>query len=143
MAFDMGFDFRQTLGYVTDPAPFGVAELGSLFPTLYTNGAGQSINAGWTDNTHVNPQDRANTNDPRIAGTTYVSNTFTRTFRIDLSSGSAPGPGMYILDIAFGDAGTSETQDWIVKDDTTAIITVSNVVTNTGQFVDATGALVT
>lgn len=134
MAFDMGFDFRGTAGYVTDPS-YAVPVLVEVYPHTYTNVDGKSINAGW--NPGANMADRVNTNDPRIAGINYGDAT-TRTFVIDLSSGSAPGAGTYTIDMAIGDAGGSNTCEVTVKDNATALITLADTVVAAGHYIDAT-----
>jgi len=141
MAFDMGFNFRNTAGYVTDQN-FAVPVLAEAFPHTYTNTNGFSINAGWT----VAPggsQDRTNTNDARIAGDNYTANAGTPSnFQVDLSSGSAPGAGTYTIDLAMGDSQAARTGEFRLKDNATVLIDGTNggagFVTNTGHFIDAT-----
>jgi hypothetical protein len=105
MPFDMGFNFRGTSGYVTDPS-YAVPVLGEAYPNTYTNADGKSLNGGWT--LAVSILDRASTNDPRIAGINYHFSS-PRWFLLDLASGSAPGAGVYTVDIAYGDAGGGHT----------------------------------
>ena len=136
MAFDMGFDFRGTAGFVTDDAHYGVPVIAEAFPHTYTNGDGQSINGGYTA-TLPTPFDRSNTNDPRIAGINYTANNAQCNFQVDLSSGSAPGAGSYTIDAAVGDQGSLQPQDAVLKDNTTALITF-NATTAAGHFLDAT-----
>jgi hypothetical protein len=113
--------------------------LGEDYPHTYTNGDGYSINAGWT--TTPSKLDRANTNDPRLAGIIYSQNPDAdHHFHVDLSSGSAPGAGTYTIDVAVGDAGNSWTQNLTIKDNTTTLITIGPVTPATGHFIDATGA---
>lgn len=141
MAFDMGFDFRATAGFVTDPA-YGVPVLAEAFPHTYTAGNGNSINAGWS----VAPggsQDRTNTNDARIAGDNFTNNVgVPSVFTVDLSSGSNPGAGTYTIDLAMGDSQAGRVGDFKVKDNTTVLIDGTNggsgFTTNTGHFIDAT-----
>jgi len=137
MAFDMGFDFRGTAGYVTDPA-YGVPVLGETYPHTYSNSNGDSINAGWA--TSVSAYDNNATYDVRLAGANYHSNDGTpRAFTVDLSSGSAPGAGSYNVDLAIGDGGT---QDFAVYDNTTVVIDGTNggsgYVTAGIHWIDAT-----
>lgn len=145
MAFDMGFDFRLTSGFVTDAA-FGVPVLGEIFPNTYTNGNGFSINAGW-DVAPSQTADRANTNDPRIAGiNTNPAGATGNIFTVDLSSGSAPGTGIYTIDIAAGDATNFRISSYKLFDNTTLLIDGSNgglgTATPGGTYLDATVASV-
>lgn len=149
MPFDMGFDFRSSSGYVTDPS-YGVPQLAASenYPHTYTNGDGYSINAGWVATGAPVGADRDNTNDPRIAGINFVSNNTTgETVRIDLTSGSAPGSGAYTIDLAVGDAVGASTHFFSVLDDATTLIDGTNggsgYATDAGHFIDATLADVT
>ena len=140
MAFDMGWNFRGSAGYVTDDAHYGVYVAGDAYPTTYTNGDGQSVNGGWT--TSINSANRDSGNDPRIAGINYSLPTVEGIFRIDLASGSAPGAGLYTIDIALGDAGAASgthAQDARIKDDSTTLTTLT-ASTNEDHFLDATTA---
>jgi hypothetical protein len=122
MAFDMGFNFRASAGYVTD-GPEGVAELGYTYPHTYTNGNGYSINGGWSGPGTFGANDRNSGNDPRIAGRAYAGATnSTNTFSVDLSSGSAPGTGNYTLDLAAGDDGNISFEIFRVTDGTTTFV---------------------
>lgn len=146
MAFDMGFDFRNTAGFVTDPA-YGVPVLAEAYPHTYTNGNGLSINAGWS----VLPQgaeDRAAGNDPRIAGENFRSNSGpASTFTVDLSSGSAPGAGTYSIDLASGGVNQTSVVDFKLFDNATLLIDGTNGGAGTsigvGHFLDASLADVT
>ncbi len=143
MAFDMGFDFRETAGYVTDPT-YAVPVLGEAYPHTYTNGNGDSINAGWV-NGFRSKTNRDSTKDVRLAG---LNNVYTDTnggigdFRIDLASGSAPGAGTYTIDNAIGAYDTASAVDLAtLKDNTTVVLTMVSSFTSTiaGHFLDATG----
>ncbi len=140
MAFDMAFDFRGTLAYVTDPAYGAFATSSHTYPHTYTNGNGYSINGGFT----LGPegaQDGSTSVDPRLAGSVYEDSAVT--FQIDLGSGSAPGAGNYVVDMAMGHADADrQASDVFVKDNTTAVIGPSGTLgTLAGQFIDATLAL--
>ena len=143
MAFDMGWNFRATVGYVTDDANYGVFATDThAYPRTYTNGDGQSVNAGWSTGVSGGSQDLASGNDPRIAGDVYNAAANIANFRIDLSSGSAPGAGTYTVDLAFGDPAGSRIANFEVKDDATVVIDGRNggagFTTATGHFIDAT-----
>src|SRR3990167_669806 len=121
MAFDLGWDLRGNLGYRTDPA-FGVfLAYTDAYPTTYTNGNGDSINAGWTGSMTAG-LDRSKTNDARLGGINYGSSP--TQFRVDLASGSNPGAGDYAIDLAAGDAqgGVLTYSDINVKDTSTSVI---------------------
>jgi hypothetical protein len=127
MPFDMGFDFREHTtfsGFGGDPA-YGVPVLGQAYPTTYTNGNGNSINAG-RQSTQCFLIDAAAGNDPRIAGSNYGYDAGTGYFQVDLSSGSAPGAGNYTVDLACGYTAGPITMDFILKDNTTTLIDGSN-----------------
>lgn len=141
MPFAMGFNFRQTSGFVTD----GAAEVpvlgGEAYPHTYTNANGYSINAGWDNTSGPQPVDEDASHDRRIAGKHYVYKDNNRNFDIDLSSGSAPGAGTYTIDLAIGqtqNGGGTETQEFTVKDTTTALITESGQATAANHLLDAT-----
>jgi hypothetical protein len=140
MPFDLGFNFRNTGGFVTDPA-YAVPVLGETYPHTYTNGNGQSLNAGW-DAIDLG-QDRANTNDPRIAGANLISGAGGPcTFTCNLASGSAPGAGAYTVDLACGEQDISRTVDFKVFDSTTMLIDGTNggagFSPTTHHYIDAT-----
>ncbi len=140
MAFDMGFNFRATAGFVTDGAE-SVPVLGEAYPHTYTNGNGYSVNGGW--GATVGTLDHTPSNDPRIAGINYHVNDGTATlFTVDLSSGSAPGAGTYTVDLAMGYAGGAQLQSFQLKDTTTVLIDGTNggagIATAGGHYIDAT-----
>jgi len=141
MAFDMGFNFRATSGFVTDQN-FAVPVLGEAYPNTYTNVNGDSINAGWDDLTS-GVQNLTNTNDARIAGNNWHNNTgASHFFQVDLSSGSAPGAGTYTVDLAVGDSVTTRIADFQLKDNTTVLIDGTNgaagFTTAANHYIDAT-----
>lgn len=141
MAFDIGFNFGKPTG---TPAAYGVNALAThAYPHTYTNVNGFSINAGWDNTTGVTDNETDATNDPRIQAFCYISPTTTRTFQIDLSSGSAPGAGTYLSDLACGDANGPQTTSLKIKDNTTVLTTVTTQATATDHYVDATTADVT
>lgn len=148
--FDMGFNFRLTAGFPTNPDPnYSVPVLGEAYPHTYTAANGFSINGGFTVN-NGGDVDSASTNDPRIAGYHYNANTpvSPSNFQLDLSSGSAPGSGSYVTDFALGFAsGASVTTDAQLQDDTTTLIDATNGGTGyamtINHYIDATLADVT
>jgi hypothetical protein len=147
MPFDLGFDFRSTAGYRTDP-PYGVPALAEVYPHTYTNANGYSINAGSVGGDITNPGDYSATNDPRIAGKNGRGNDGNpKDFRVDLASGSAPGAGNYTVDIAFGDPLFTTNANFKLRDTTTVLIDGTNGATGyfaltVNQYLDASLALV-
>ena len=125
MAFDMGWNFRATAGYVTDDAHYGVPGLSETYPHTYTNGDGQSVNGGW--DVSVAALDLDNTNDARLAGINFATSGVVRTFTVDLASGSAPGAGDYAVDLACGNAVFSTPKvDFKLFDNATLLIDGTN-----------------
>jgi hypothetical protein len=129
----MGWNFRSTAGFVSDTADC-VPMLAEVYPHTYTNANGYSLNAGWVS-VAENKVDRASGNDPRLAGIGFGG---TRDMQIDLSSGSAPGAADYVVDLAAGDQGGTQTIGLLVKDNTTTFITVPSQSVSAGHFLDAT-----
>lgn len=143
MPFDFAFDFRSTAGYVTDPS-YAVPVLFETFPHTYINADGKSIDAGWVMGANGDKADEDNTNDPRIAGVNYVNDGGTGTFRIDLSSGSNPGAGDYIIDLAVGiQSGGPLNHHVDLRDGVTSLIAFDATNLATDDYKDATGATVT
>jgi hypothetical protein len=146
MPFDMGFDFRGTLGGASDPS-FAVAVLAETYPHTYTNSDGASINAGWEDGSR-SADDRWPSNDPRlVGGNGGGNNEGGHTFTIKLDTGSAPGAGTYDVDLALGDGKTWWTNQSItVKDNTSPVLALTNGGTgysfsNDNEYQDATDTL--
>jgi hypothetical protein len=137
MPFDIGFNFRDTSVFVTDPS-YAVPVLAQAYPHTYTNVNGDSIVAGWT--TSIFSADRSTGVDVRLAGINFGGNTLV-SFRIDLASGTGPGAGSYTLDMAVGDQASFHTYDAVnVKDNTTTLVTFSGTPGGTNHYFDATGA---
>ena len=137
MAFDMGFNFRSTAGFVTDPS-YAVPVLVETYPHTYTNGDGKSLNGGWVSALAF-AQDESTSPDVRLAGINYVFvSTGADMFRVDLSSGSAPGAGNYTVDIAAGQWSQGRTLEYELRDSATPVITGVEKTTAANEFVDAT-----
>lgn len=145
MAFDMGFNFRGTAGYVTDQS-YAVPVLAEAYPHTYTNVDGYSVNGGFTG-AATTGADRDSTNEARLAGINFQSNGGPDTFQVDLASGSAPGAGDYSVDLAMGDANITRPQSFKLFDTSTLLIDGTNggagITTAEDEYVDATLALVT
>lgn len=129
MATIKGYDFRASLGYVTDPANHVFINSSVAYPT--TDGHGFS--SGWVAG--ANDADRNSGLDARLAGICYAATSATRTFRITL-----PSTGIYEVRLAVGDIFAQSDQQYHVFDDTTEFITVT-VATGGNQWADATGVV--
>jgi hypothetical protein len=91
------------------------------------------ITFGWTVTNALESRDRDNSIDARFAGINFVSNaTSKQIFRVDVTPGDS-------IDIRFaaGDFASGQQQYIVVKDNTTAFITCTNVVTNADEYADA------
>jgi hypothetical protein len=148
MPFDMGFNFRATSGYVSDPA-YGVhvdaPGGGENYPVTKTNVNGDSVDCGWTA-TCDDTVDRDSAFDARLAGIAYRSNASAAAiYRIDLASGTCPGAGTYTLDIAAGDANAAgvSLNTLQIFDNATMILDLTNggagYAAASNAFIDATG----
>jgi hypothetical protein len=128
----LGFDFRNTAGFVTDlPGDTYV-----LSTTAYpTNGNG--VTYGWVRTSLVQARDRNSKLDPRLAGINFVNNGAPATFYVDL-----PSSGTYDLALAMGDASWPEcmVQCQIqFLDGSTVLATVTGGLIGAGSFYDAQG----
>lgn len=97
-AQQLGFDFRNTAGFVNDPAGNVVVLSTTTYPAQ-ANG----LTFGWVNTSLVQARDRSTTVDPRLAGINFVNNGQPATFYVDL-----PSPGTYKVSLAMGDAGWEE-----------------------------------
>lgn len=132
-AFNAGFDFRATAGYVTDVAPNTYVLASDTYPT-----SRGGFTFGWESTTGLDSRDRSTGVDSRLAGINFKPNsdTVTDTFRVDL-----PLAGTYNIRLALGDGTTSaQTNYVVVKDTSTALITFAPIATG-GNFADAAGNL--
>ena len=132
--FDLGIDFRQTAGYVTDPAN-ATYDLGAAYPVIQ-NGA----TFGWTSPNQTSAARNRNTSvDARLAGVNqvYTSNQTGR-WRLDL-----PTPGTYIIRVAIGDQGFAHPYQSIRIYDGTTLLTTVTAPNGTGlnQYLDASGVV--
>jgi len=117
MAWDKGFNFRGTSGYVTDGANETYVLLGDAYPVT-RNG----VTFGWLS--APSSGDRDSTIDRRLAGINYTANdgASQRDFQIDL-----PAAGDYIISLALGDHGFTQTyQYWRLLDNTTVLATIAD-----------------
>lgn len=138
MPFDFGWDFRDTLAFVTDPTYSAYAR-DETYPHTYTNGDGKTVNAGF-EVTMGGAQDLSAVGmDPVIAGDTYIGfGGGATTFRVDLSSGSALGSGTYTTNFALGAAGSGRQFNLIALNDSgTALIGPSGHIDTAASFIDS------
>ena len=97
-SWGIGFDFRYTSTFATDPPGDTYVLATTTYPTTF-NG----ITFGWTTPNLVQARDRSTQVDPRLAGINYAMNGTPATFWVDL-----PAPGGYSLSLAMGDAGNPQ-----------------------------------
>ena len=142
LATDFGFDFRSSAGSVTDPSYSAAVVImasgnGQTYPSVYSNGAGQTMTAGWTSNV-INGRNQSGSNDPRLSGVQMDASTgqTVRTFEITL-----PASGPYNVALAIGNPAYPETQCVALQDGTTAFATYKSVSTAANSFMDATGVV--
>lgn len=131
MAFDKGWNFRDSAGFVTDGTNqtyvVGTAGLWEIYPTT-RNGT----TFGWDNVASGNLRDRNSGNDPRLAGVQWSD--VLRVFRIDL-----PSAADYNIDLALGDpGGGANSINSKVYDNTTLLTTISGS-NSSGEFKDANG----
>ncbi len=139
----VGFDFRGTQLYVTDPANT-IAVLGDFYP-MATQVNGVEVTYGWNTSSPavltcggstIAGIDRNASLDPRLAGVNYIGPGACAVFRLDL-----PAPGDYQIQLAFGDANTAFT-DFVGTffDDASSLFSVTaGASLMAGEFIDATG----
>lgn len=136
-AFDKGFDFRASSGFVTDPAsctyvigPDG-GGVHDQYPTTRNSVTFGFVAWGASDSS----RDRDSGIDPRLSGMVYTPNNGTQVdFRIDLLSA-----GTYNIALAMGEASSDHTGQRIeILDNTTSRFSISGD-TLGGNFIDANG----
>jgi hypothetical protein len=131
-AWQQGFDFRNTKGFVADPSGDTYVLPSTLYPTSF-NGT----TYGWVKTAPVQGRDRNASLDPRLAGINFVTNGSPGTFYVDV-----PSAGSYDISLAMGDAGYQ--QCWVqcqvqFFDGATLLATVSGGSIPIAYFYDATG----
>jgi hypothetical protein len=128
-AWDKGFNFRATSGFVTDSANQTYVLCGETFPTNRN-----SADFGWDDISGCDSRDRDSGIDVRLAGIHFY--TVSRDFKVTL-----PSAGVYDIYLALGDAsgtfGGFATET--IYDNTTLLATITAVPVSSGDFIDATG----
>ena len=128
----IGFDFRATSNYVTDPPGDTYVLSSTTYPTTF-----DGTNYGWTNAYLVQSRNRNASLDPRLAGINFATNGAPASFDVQL-----PSPGTYNLSLAMGDAGYE--QCWVqcqiqFLDGSTVLATITEGLTNLGYFYDAKG----
>lgn len=131
MTVDIGFNFRATLGYVTD----GAGETHVVADTYPVTRAGYTF--GWT--TAVDSRDRVAGNDRRLAGINFQANNGTQAiFRVNVPAGT------YKIRLAIGDGTSAQAKQYVQirdADGTTPLLTIDDTNgTSTNNFTDAAGA---
>ena len=143
-ATDFGFDFRSTVGFVTDPNYASFVDSTQTYPQTYTNGLSLTIVGGWESLNGVNCQsgisvtNRNAGNDPRLAGIAFPTGGnaggtgFQCIFRVDL-----PSTGAWTVAFAGGDASNGQNIYVQFADNGSVFATCSNTATTSNHFADA------
>lgn len=108
--WDVGFDFRATPSFVTDPSYALFAALGATaYPTTATVN-GQTVTYGWESVSASSlTRDRTTSVDPRLAGINCQYNDgHTSVFRVDL-----PSVGDYNIGLAVGDSANNSQRTYL------------------------------
>ena len=140
-AWQAGFDFRATQGFVTDPAgDYAVRGTATLYPTT-----GNGVTYGWASAygyEQLTSYDLNAAVDPRLAGANaMVNNVSPAVFKVDL-----PAPGTYNVSLAIGlsddfPACNNSPCQVEFRDGSTSlfILTIPTAISPLGAFVDANG----
>ena len=129
---NIGFDFRNSAGFVSDPSGDTY-----VLPTMAYPTSSNGVTFGWVNTLLVQGRDRNAQLDPRLAGVNFAANGAPATFYVDL-----PAAGSYNLSLAMGDAGYQTC--WVqcqiqFLDGNTVLATVAGGSSNAGYFYDAQG----
>ena len=135
MPFDQGFDFRDTLAYVTDPAGSNFTFSDGYPITIGSATAGYDQGSPGTP---IQTRNRNSGNDARIAGMHFSNSTAEMRFRVDL-----PSTGDYTIHLALGDASYSVDCYVEIQDTTTILSTVQGNTGAANSFLDATQTVYT
>lgn len=119
---NFGFNFRATLGFVTDPANTTFVDSnqnfsGGIYPQTVSG-----VTFGWiSTQAHIDARDANSGVDARLAGCALALDTTDTDFRVDL-----PSTGSYNITIGITQQGTSRTNPFLtIFDNTTSLFTVS------------------
>lgn len=132
MAWDKGFNFRATSGYVTDGANTTYV-VGEQYPVTRN-----TVTFGWVGFGPLSV-DRNNALDVRFAGINYFSsNGVTGTFQVDL-----PATDSYTIHLALGDAGGGGSASCVcvIKDNATTLSTINFDASVGTKVTDAAGTV--
>jgi hypothetical protein len=132
---DIGFNFRNSSGYVTDGTYETYVLPGTTYPTTAKSATFGFVSA------NASGADTNSAYDRRIAGSGRTLNGTQKTFQIDL-----PSAGTYKIWLALGDPAASRVYQYLqVLDTSTAVLTLDYTSgsngTSTGQWYDASGTL--
>ena len=129
MAWDKGFNFRESDSYVTDGANQTYVRYFDAYPTT-RNG----VTFGWVS--APSDEDQNASGDVRLAGINYSQNNGeVLTFQVDL-----PAAGSYIITLANGHFSSNVANNKVeFLDNTTSLATVSTVLIVADNYVDASG----
>lgn len=132
MAWDKGFNFRASSGYVSDGANETYVLADDGYPTT-RNG----VTFGWDGLDSGQDRDRDSGVDRRLAGIVFANNGGTQyNFRVDLNS-----TGDYEINLAMGDTGGGQDYQYCqFKDNTSVLRTIDDSDgTAFNNYDDATG----
>jgi hypothetical protein len=132
---DVGFDFRATQSFVTDPAYATFASSANYPTTLSING--QLITFGWeSQSAGYLTRDRSTSADPRLAGIScQLNDGTTSVFRVDL-----PATGTYSIGLSAGDGfGFGQSNHMAIGSANSNLFSVYAVTSS--NFADATGTI--
>lgn len=137
MSYDIGFNFRATSGFVTDPANTTYS-LGEAYPTTRSMASsGLSVTFGFATADIVSyMRDRDSGIDPRLAGLAQANSLALpdQTFRIDL-----PASGTWQINLAAGEANNAQNAAWQIldSDGTTVLATQTATAVSAANWRDA------
>lgn len=139
-AFDVGFDFRQTAGYLPSGDPVCctyVVNTTSYGTSRPVNGS--SATFGWEILGGGDSRDRSLAYDPRLAGVAGIADdgSTQAVFRLDL-----PSPGTYKVYLGSADMICNDQRLYLqVQDGTSAFITFTDLSVQGCSVADATGTI--
>ena len=118
MAWDKGFNFRDTSAFVTDGADETYVINGSNVYPITRNG----VTFGFDVDPATDFRDRDALIDRRLAGIIFTASASQKLFRVDL-----PNTGTFDIRVANGDTASNQNNQYFeLRDDTTAFRTVED-----------------
>ncbi len=135
LGWDIGFDFRASTAFVSDPSSVTPVLGTTTYPTTRTVN-GVTVVFGWESTSPAgSTRDRGNYTDPRLAGINCGgNNSGAAIFRVDL-----PTTGWYSVSLAIGDLSYDQYYHIGLMDSGSLLLSLNGQVT-AGTFIDATGA---